>query len=97
MKRDLLLWQILLAGPLVWFVSLCAGFALAPWACEGHGQAVFLAVFAGGLLITAVFGMNGWRRWHQLGREFPGEMGGMVAARRALALGAVLLNALFFL
>jgi hypothetical protein len=97
MSRSAMLWLELLAGPIVWFVSLCANFALAGWACVFWWQPGLRIVAIAAMAITAAAGYMSWRDWHQLGREFPGEAGGSVARSRALASGGVLLNGMFVL
>jgi hypothetical protein len=88
-------WVELLAGPIAWFVSLCASFAFAPWACSLRAKPVLVAVPVGAILVAAFFAWTSWKHWRQTGREFPGEASGSVAATRALTSGGVLLNATF--
>jgi hypothetical protein len=90
------LWLEFWAGPVVWFVSLCATFALAPWACSQRRQAMLIIVPLAALLVTAALARKAWVQWHAVGRETPGELGGEVAATRALASGSVWVNATFF-
>ena len=97
MKRQAWLWLVILAAPVVWFASMCANFALAPWACSLQWKTALYAVSACALLITGIAGGAAWLEWRQLGREFPGETAGAAAVTRALASGGVLLSALFFL
>jgi hypothetical protein len=91
------LWIELAAGPLAWFISLLVSFAYAPWACSLRSKPVLFAFPLAALLITAGCGWLAWSQWRQLGREFPGEAAGSVAASRAMASGAVLLNGTFLL
>ena len=56
MSRDLALWLELLAGPLAWFASLCANFALAPWACSLRWQPALHVVSFAAMLVTAASG-----------------------------------------
>jgi hypothetical protein len=93
MSLTSLLWLELWIGPLVWFTSMCADFALAPWACSFHWQPALPIISLIALLITMGAGFIAWKQWHQVGRTTPGELGGDIAATRALASGAVLLNA----
>jgi hypothetical protein len=91
------LWLELWAAPIVWFLSLCASFAVAPWACGWNWQPALVLISLIALLITAAFGLKAWNHWHSVGRETPGELGGEIAACRLMASGAVLLNSMFFL
>jgi hypothetical protein len=96
MRQSAVLWLVLLAAPLVWFVSFQANFALAPWACTLRWKPALYGVSLAALALVAACGLTAWGRWRRLGREFPGEAGGTVPASRTLASGAVLLNAAFF-
>jgi hypothetical protein len=97
MKRATILWLALLAGPVLWFASMNANFALAPWACSLHWKPALFSVSVIAMVLTAASGWVSWREWQQIGREFPGESSGEVATSRVLASGGVLLNAMFFL
>lgn len=97
MKRATVLWLALLAGPAVWFTSLGANFALAPWACSLQWKPALFVVSLIALALTAASGFVAWKEWQRIGRDFPGEDGGDVASSRALASGGVLLSGMFFL
>src|SRR5690348_12425916 len=90
------LWVNVWAGALAWFLSMLAGFALAPWACAWGWKPALPIVSLVAMLITAALALKAWNQWHQVGRETPGELGGEVGASRALASGGVLLNVMFF-
>ncbi len=96
-ERELLLWTGVLAGPVIWFASLLAGFALAPWACTFGWKPAMYAVSAAALALAAAAGLLAHRQWHQLGRADAGEAGGILPSARALAAGGMALSALFFL
>lgn len=95
MKGDVATWIELLAGPLLWFGSLGASFAVAPWACSLGWKPPLYAIPIIALSITCATGVMAWTRWRRLGDKDPGETGGAVASSRALVLGAVLLNGMF--
>jgi hypothetical protein len=97
MKTDAVIWTMLLTGPLIWFASMEANFALAPWACTLQWKPALYVVSLVALAVTALSGWNAWIHWKQLGREYPGEAGGGISSSRAVASGAVLLNGMFFL
>ncbi|HEY2018512.1 MAG TPA: hypothetical protein VGH38_33640 [Bryobacteraceae bacterium] len=97
MKRDAVLWLVLLAGPAIWLMSFGANFALAPWACTLRWKPALYGISAVALALTAGSAWVAWSQWQQLGGEYPGEAGGGVSSSRALASGALLLNGLFFL
>ncbi|MBZ5583291.1 MAG: hypothetical protein LAQ30_14005 [Acidobacteriia bacterium] len=97
MRRDAALWAAILAGPLVWFISMQANFALAPWACALQWTPALFGVSFVSLAITAGSGLLAWSEWQKLGRELPGESGGAVARGRAMALGGMILSAASFL
>ena len=81
------LWSILLAGPLIWFLSFGANFALAPWACTLHWKPALYVVSVIALILTT---LCAWRANSE--RLHPGA-----ESTQALALGAAALNAIFFL
>ena len=97
MKRIAILWLALLAGPVLWFASFGANFALAPWACSLRWKPALYVVSLAALVFTGASGMVAWIHWQRIGREYPGEGSGVVASSRALASGGVLLNGMFFL
>ncbi|MDQ6679315.1 MAG: hypothetical protein M3Z09_18690 [Acidobacteriota bacterium] len=85
MKRTPALWTGLLAGPVVWLLSLEANFALAPWVCAFHWKAAAYVVSLAAFAITAAAGLIAWRQWRQVEGQRP----------RAMALGGVMLSAGF--
>lgn len=95
MSREKQLWFTVLAGPVVWFASLLAGFAIAPRACAHGARPLLLGVMAIALIVTASAGWLAWRLWRQSGVEMPGESGGTVTQHRGLGLAGVLMSALF--
>jgi hypothetical protein len=97
MKRDAVLWLAIFTGPIVWFVSFNANFALVPWACALGWKPALYAISCASLLITAAAGWAAWSQWQQLGRDEPGETAGVIPRSRVLASGGVLLSAVFFL
>ena len=97
MKRDFALWIGVLAGPVVWLCSFEANYALAPWACIFQAKLALYLVSLAALLLCAGSGMMAWRQWIELGREWPGGEGGTLPRSRIMAIGGVLLSAMFFL
>jgi hypothetical protein len=97
MKRDLVLWTAVLAGPVVWLFSFEANYVLAPWACTFQAKLALYLVSLVALLLCAASGIMAWRQWTELGKEWPGNGGGVLPRARIMAIGGVLLSALFFL
>ncbi len=97
MSRDAALWTGVLAGPIVWLLSFEANFALAPWACTFDAKLALYIVSVIALVLAAASGLLSWRQWKELGQEWPGEGGGAVPRGRIMAIGGVLLSAMFFL
>lgn len=85
MNRNLALWTGLLAGPIVWFFSLEAKFALAPWVCAFGWKPAAYAVSLAAFAITAGAGVIAWRQWQHVEGE----------RAQAMALGGVMLSAGF--
>jgi len=97
MTRDFAMWTGILAGPIVWLISFEAKFALAPWACVFQAKLASYIVSIFALALAAGSGMLAWRQWNELGREVPGDGEGALPRSRIMAIGGVLLSALFFL
>ena len=85
-SRDLVLWVTALTGPLVWFVSLEANFAVAPLAPTPQGKLALYLISLAALLVTAAAGWISWRGWRQVDR----------ITTKALAISGVALSVLFF-
>ena len=47
--------------------------------------------------LVALALLMAWSIWQRVGREYPGEAGGALPRARVLAIGGVLMSALFFL
>jgi hypothetical protein len=97
MKRDLALWTGVLAGPVAWLTSFQANFALAPVACVLKGKLALYAISVVALLLTAAAGVVAWQQWTGAGKEWPGQGGDTTARVRIMAIGGVLLSAMFFI
>jgi len=97
MKRNVALWTGILAGPVIWLIGFEANFALAPWACTLKWKPALYAISIISLAITAGSGWLSWVQWQRLGREWPGQAASTVARSQMLAIGGVLLSAMFFL
>jgi hypothetical protein len=97
MSRDLALWTGILASPFVWLLSFEAKFALAPWACIFQAKLALYIVSLAALIISAASGLLAWRQWKDLGAEWPGEQGGVLARSRVMAISGVLLSTMFCL
>ncbi|MBV8809837.1 MAG: hypothetical protein JO033_14275 [Acidobacteriaceae bacterium] len=97
MSRDAALWTGVLAGPIIWLFSFEANYALAPWACIFQAKLALYIVSIVALALAAASGLLAWRQWKQLGQEWPGDGGGALPRSRIMAIGGVLLSAMFFL
>ena len=96
-KRNLILWTTLLAGPLFWLVSFQAKYSWLTWTCASQSKLALLVFALIALALTAGAGLLAWREWKVIGVRAPGEAADPVARSRFMALGAVVLNAGFFL
>lgn len=92
MNLDSALWLRVLAGPLIWFASLEANFALAP--LVPGMRATLIAVSIVSLAVAAAVGFFGWRQWRRWKDTNPAEA---TPGRRALSLGGALLNGFSFI
>ena len=94
MNRDLSLWLAILTGPVIWFISLETGFALTPVACVRQAGFVLQVVVVVALAITAASGLVAWREWRLLRATADEPAAG--TRSRAMAVGGMVLSALFF-
>jgi hypothetical protein len=56
---DTLTWTAVFSGPLAWFASQQASYALVPWACHGGTLVAIHLVNVAALLLVAVGGCDG--------------------------------------
>ncbi len=92
-----LLWIGVLAGPLAWFLYQQVSYMLATLSCAATATLVLHAMTAVALLIALAGAGIAWKSWRRTGGEWPARSGGTVARSRFMALGGLLLSALFFL
>ncbi|MBV8550543.1 MAG: hypothetical protein JOY54_04530 [Acidobacteriaceae bacterium] len=97
MKRDFILWIALLGGPIVWLISFETNFALAPWACIFQTKLALHVISIVALVLAAVSGLLAWQEWKGLSGEKEDRPGGSLPRSRSMALGGVLMSAMFFL
>jgi hypothetical protein len=92
---DILAWTAVFSGPLAWFASQQASYALVPWACHGGTLVAIHLVNVAALLLVAVGGAMAWREWRRAGRQVPDETAPPLGRARFLALMALSLCCLF--
>ena len=97
MTRDFALWTGVLAAPIVWLISFEANFALAPLACTLETKLALYIISICALALAAGSGLLAWKQWKELGQEWPGEGGETISRARIMAVGGVLMSAMFFL
>jgi hypothetical protein len=85
------LWLRIATGPLVWFISLEADFALAPLAPGIKTVLILISVVC--LIITAAGAYSGWVQW----RDWKTGEQAAQPGQRVLAFGGAMLCALSFL
>jgi len=95
MNRAVSAWVAVLAGPVAWFASLLANFALTAQICARGWKALLFAVTILALILTASAGVLAWRLWRETGVELPGETAGVAGFRRSMGLAGVLLSGMF--
>jgi hypothetical protein len=89
------LWTGLFSGPLAWFASQQASYALVPWACHNRTLIAIHLVNLGALLLVALGGAMAWRAWRRTGRAVSDEFAPPLGRARFLALMGVSLSCLF--
>ncbi len=97
LRRDLVLWGSLAAGPISWLCSFQAKFSWNQWACAAQTKLapLLFALVAFGL--TALGGVLAWRQWKAMGEQAAGEAGDAMARSRFMAIGGMTLSASFCL
>jgi hypothetical protein len=88
--RDLLLWIVLLAGPILWLLSFEGKLAWNPWACASQAKTGLFLFTVLAFLLTAAAGFLAWRQWKALDEP-------STARSRFMALGGVVFGAGFCL
>ena len=91
MKREIVLWAAVLAGPLIWFTAMQTNFVLAPWACAFGWKPALYVVSIVALAIVAGSGLLAHKHWKQLGEADAG----VVAFRRDAFRDLTLCNKMF--
>jgi hypothetical protein len=94
-RRDLLLWTVVLAPPIIWLLSFEAVFALAPWACTFQTKLALYLVSLCAFLIEAGSGALAWRQWKKSGREWATHAGRPLYRGRFMAIGGLVFSAGF--
>jgi hypothetical protein len=94
-RRDLLLWTVLLAPPIMWLLSFEAVFALAPWACTFQTKLALYVVSLFVLLVEVASGVLAWWQWRKSGREWATHAEGPLYRGRFMAIGGLALSAGF--
>jgi hypothetical protein len=88
-------WAALFSGPLAWFASQQASYALVPWACHNGTLIAIHLVNVAALLVVAVGGAMAWRAWRRTGREVSDELAPPLDRARFVALIGLSLCCLF--
>ena len=94
-RRDLLLWIVDLAPPLIWLLCFEANFALAPWACVFQAKIALYAVSLVALLLETVNASVAWSQWKATGRAWPDDAPGPLPRARIMALCGVAFSGAF--
>ncbi len=92
---DIVTWTAVFSGPLAWFASQQASYALVPWACHGGTLLAIHLVNVAALLLVAVGGATAWREWRRTGRAVSDEAAPPLGRARFLALTGLCLCCLF--
>ena len=91
------LWTGLLTGPIIWFISLDANFALSRWVCTSRWKPAAWLVSLLALAVTAGAGLLSWSQWKQLGKQHAEAADHQLARPQAMAMGGALLSAGFLI
>ncbi len=94
LRRDLILWTSILAGPTAWLISFEANFALVPWTCIWQGKAALYLVSFVAFVVSGLSGWLAWREWKAVGSQISAERESTFSRIRTLAIGGVSLSLL---
>jgi len=93
--RNLLLWIVVLAGPILWLLSFQAKFSWNPWACASQAKLILFLISLAAFLLKAGAGFLAWRQWYALGHQPSVDAGSTLARSRFMALGGLVFSAGF--
>jgi hypothetical protein len=92
---EIVTWTAVFSGPLAWFASQQASYALVPWACHSGTLIAIHLVNLVALLLVALGGATAWREWRSTGPQASDETAPPRGRARFLALMALSLCCLF--
>lgn len=95
-KGLLALWGGVLIAPSAYFLQLCVAYGMVNWVCRsGYSFVITLITLIS--LALCVFGAYlAWICWKQVGTEYSEDKGDAVNRSRFMAVGGLILSALFF-
>jgi hypothetical protein len=94
---DVIAWAAVFSGPLAWFASQQASYALVPWACHGGTLIAIQLVNLAALLLVGVGGAMAWRELRRPGGQVSDETAPPLGRARFLGLVGLSLCCLFAL
>ena len=89
------IWAGVFAGPLAWFASQQASYALVPWACHGGPLLAIHLTNLVALAVVALAGALAWRDWRRAGNDVSDEGAPPEGRARFLGLVGLTLSGLF--
>src|SRR5690349_7544123 len=72
--RGLLLWTLVLTGPVVWLMQFQARYSLAQVSCSDTADLVLKIIAIVSLLCTVAAGALSWRTWMRAGHSWPNDV-----------------------
>jgi hypothetical protein len=88
-------WAGVFAGPLAWFASQQASYALVPWVCHGGPLLSIHLTNLVALAVVALAGALAWRDWRRVGNGVSDEGAPPEGRARFLGLVGLTLSSLF--
>ena len=95
-KGLLALWGGVLIAPAAYFLQLCVAYGLVYWVCRSGSSFVITLVTLLALALCVFGGFLAWRSWQKVGAEYSDDKGDAVNRTRFMAVGGLVLSALFF-
>lgn len=95
-KGLLALWGGVLIAPAAYFFQLCVAYGMVNWVCRNGYSLLITLVTIIALSLCAFGAYLAWSCWKQVGTEYSEDIGDAVNRSRFMAVGGLILSALFF-
>jgi hypothetical protein len=95
-KGMMMLWGGILIAPAAYFLQLCVAYGFVYWVCRTGYSFVITIITLVSLALCAFGAYLAWICWKRVGTEYSEDKGDAVNRSRFMAVGGLILSALFF-